>query len=168
MAVYVVDANVFCAYFKSTFGHAITGFTACPRALIDSPVADVVLALDVGSQIEHEWRSVVNAGWFDAWLGTALIDGKVEYFECDACPVLDATLRSHGFPASSKDKWYVRLARSPNRGRLVSEDLDFFDPTKKAALSGATRTKFLQAGSGALRRSLLKLGVDVRAICNWP
>jgi len=74
--------------------------------------------------------------------------------------------RRIGFPAG-KDIWYIKTAHGlvllcgKSKPCLVAEDIDFYDPKKKAA---PNKCDLFRAGGGPVSKQLKTDGIDVRCI----
>lgn len=174
----VIDANVVAGYYKES----VLGINVGPdNDLTDTTIplfarlGDLdVCYLDDGKIIESEWRGPVDREWFDAWFAELLISGKAQLIPAPVCLVLERRLFTSGFPRRrSRDMWYVRVCiglltvgHAVNIP-LITEDIDFYDPSRKRGDS-RTRRALLQTGSGPINRLLRREGVLVRAICNYP
>ena len=159
--LFVIDANIFAGFFRVCSGVPGEPLTGDPCGLFDLENTAATIAFDAGNHVESEWTRVVPAEWATAWIGDALIKGKIRHFHAVVDPSLVALLRRFGFPLrGSGDLWYLRLADSSSvKGEgclVVTEDLDFFDPRQKGTITGAARLKFLREHRGPLRRALEK------------
>lgn len=167
----VVDANVFAGYFRVAIGADLGDMTADPGALFDADPEMCRFVFDQGGQIQHEWENVADSEFCRAWLGDALISGKATLVIAASDASLTTLLKGHGFPLGGRDIWYLRtLASAPKEDGvkgLASEDMDFFQPNKKCSISAGDRLEFLLGGKGALRKDLLKKGLDVRCVAVW-
>ncbi|HEU5207977.1 MAG TPA: hypothetical protein VFU06_01095 [Longimicrobiales bacterium] len=164
----VVDANIIRAYFEEAVLNLTPDTTAPCRAFIESLGSTNVCFVDSNGTIEHEWGNVVDPDWFRAWFGDLLATGAVGIIDAPARPDLRNELRKLGFPANGRDIWYVRAAAAAagnaDSAQLVTEDIDFFDPTKKKAGKKA-RDRLLHERKGPVLKALEKHGISVNAMC---
>lgn len=169
MRLFVIDANVFAAFYRVSIGMSLDDMTADPSPFFSFDGGFGRIVLDDGKMIEQEWKNTVDREWCDAWLGDALIAGHIVLDKARSDVALVKLLNSHGFPVNgSRDIWYLRLMDSlvGKQSGLITEDLDFFQPDKKA-LNGNARRAFLTEGKGRLRKDLGKRGIDVRCVVCW-
>jgi len=143
-----------------------------PCFIFDFEKTEIKLVIDKGGKIEHEWKNTTNSEWASAWIGDAMIAGKLTIFNTVSKPCLIKLLNDHGFPVKgSFDIWYLRLADAlvdeKKLEGIVSEDMDFFQPDLKSSLTGKKRIEYLKALKGKLRKDLLKRKIDVRCIHGW-
>lgn len=149
----VVDANVFKGFFQISVIGLKSELSADPTPLF---LGEYRIALDDGGKIEAEWEGVVEREWFRAWIIDAYDQGLVSNYSPIVCALTKRELVKLGFPRDSKDIWYVRTAMAiAPHVNLVSEDMDFYDPKKKA-LSGSARKKVLLSKGSPVRRFLDK------------
>lgn len=161
----LIDANVFNGYFQSQIGrtHVLQG---CPNTLISS-LSDVnPVHHDPDGIIEHEWRNLVDRDWFDAWLAANLQSGIVQFQNGEKDNSLESKIKAKGFP-TGRDIVYIRvglsLAKNYGGCDFFTEDLDFYDPTRKGG-PAATRAKILQNSSGPVAKILAKFGLNVLCV----
>lgn len=174
----VIDANTVAAFFKE----AVLGIAVGPNNDVTATVIPLfgrlgmidICFLDDGKLIEEEWRAPVQNEWFDPWFARLLIDGKAQLIPTATCPALERRLDDSGFSRRrNRDIWYVRVCIAVlNQFRLdciplITEDIDFFDPTQKGC-AHKVRTRILRDGSGPVRRLLRRENIHVTAICNYP
>jgi len=161
----LIDANVFNGFFQSEIGraHSLHG---CPMTLMSCLSTVNPVHHDSGGLIEHEWRNLVDRDWFDVWLAANLQSGIVQYHQGLKDNSVEAQIKAKGFP-TGRDIVYVRLGlgivQSQGVCEFFTEDLDFYDPTKKGG-SAANRTKILQKSSGPVAKILAKNGLSVRCV----
>ena len=151
----VIDANVLKEYYQETVLELSGSLTGSVKLVFER---DGVIYVDEGGQIEAEWASVVDRDWFEVWYSRQLVEDKIRELSVACFPELGKQLKILGFPHGSKDIWYVRTAKQCKAAGidpclLVSEDLDFFDPTRKAA-SGAARRTILEDKNAPIKRML--------------
>lgn len=167
----IVDANVFKGFYQE-FVLELTEHETCLTAstlkLFDAD--DKTIYMDEGTHIENEWRNVVDRQWFDAWLIAELEAGHIINIRTENHEAALKALKNKGFP-SSGDKWYVRTALTlkDTQGQVsfITEDLDFYDPTKKSARSGK-RIDIMKSKSSAIRKYLSKAtGLIVMPVCEF-
>jgi hypothetical protein len=171
--IILIDANVVVGFYKETVLGIDNELTGPVAPLFQRLGEEDTCFLDDGKMIESEWRLYVEKEWFTSWYAGLLAAGKIEEIPAEKCPGLEKQMYVQGFPKQSRDIWYVRVGNALLcSGRilvhLISEDLDFYDPTKKKSCRGPARTKFLKRGSGPIEKLLRKHAIRVRAVCNYP
>lgn len=171
----VIDANVFKAYYEESVLELPAprpGRTDSPSSIFARLGADTFSYVDVGQQMESEWRNLCRGGeeWFDGWLSSVYASGGVTPMDINKTKVPENKYREVGFPFKGRDIWYIRVAVSlssacsTNDAYLISEDIDFFDPKRK---KDASREKYIRNGEGAVAKQLKKDGVFVCCICSY-
>jgi hypothetical protein len=131
-----------------------------------------VAFIDDEKKIEAEWMAPVEREWFVAWFTAGIDAGAIEFVSmrprADLIKLLEVKF---GFPRGSGDRWYLFVCSqlvhtSGDTVTLLSEDLDFFDPTEKRCKS-KRRLEILESGDGPVARYLRKKeSIDVRAACS--
>lgn len=168
----VIDANVFHAFFYETFqGKPHSERTASAMPVFSSLGSKLVAFVDAGALIESEWRQVCQGAgeWFTAWLENAILHGHVYEVESSSDKSLMKRYCAAGFPRG-RDICYVRVAHGLTqvckraRPWLVAEDIDFFDPTRKAA---GRKAEVLKSGNGPIARLLREDGIQVACIATF-
>lgn len=162
----VFDANVIAAIHRESLGHPTTS-TASAMEAWESVTSDMWCMIDDEEQIENEWRAVVDREWFEAWLARALQFDLICLVKAESGVNMKKALQAAGFPATSKDFWYVRTALAGvnvSPVYLVTEDLDFFDPKRKRIAKGKARISLLLSSRSPVQRILKKHGIAVRCI----
>lgn len=161
----IIDANVFCGFFQYQIDrpHCLLG---CPNKLMLSLSTQNPVYHDLDGIIEHEWRNLVDRDWFDVWLATSLQSGIVQYQGSVKDPSIESKIKAKGFP-TGRDIVYVRvglgLVKSQGTCNFFTEDLDFYDPTKKGGTAEA-RKKILKKSSGPVAKILTKTGLAVLCV----
>ncbi len=154
----VIDANRIAGYFKESVLELNTDLTDKATYIIDRPENQDQVYLDINGNIEKEWESVVDSEWFSVWFARLLIDEKAYCIEVDLYSFLCKKLRLLGFPRS-RDIWYIRTAKeisnNQSRAYIISEDIDFFDPSKKCS-SSSSRLTILKNRRGPICKYLDK------------
>ena len=172
----VIDANIVAGHYKETVLCIAIGLknnlTASTVPLFNGLGANDTCYLDEGTVIENEWRAPVSPEWFDAWFSDLLASGKAQIIPARPNQALEKRLRDKGFPqARNRDMWYVRTCCAVLQSqpfdvvRLITEDIDFYDPTKKLG-SAKTRRKTIEDGGGPVRKLLKKEAILVTALCH--
>jgi hypothetical protein len=145
----VIDANLIAQLSRSMAGLSLS-CSADPSPIFDGiAMARTRVVTDEGGQIINEWQSCVSPEWFEAWFFTFASQGNVVSIPVNTCQqTIDKLKKSHGFPASTRDKWLARtaLTEASDEGTcdLLTEDMDFYEPRLKKANN---RSKYL---SGAI------------------
>jgi len=169
MLATVIDANVFHAFFYETFqGKPHGERTGSAIPLFSSLGSKSVAFVDDGCIIESEWRGVCKGAeeWFGAWLAEALLCGWLYEIEPSSDKGLPKRYNSAGLP-KGRDICYVRVAHGltqvckRTRPWIVAEDVDFFDPTRKAS---GRKAEILKTGKGPIAGLLRTDGIEVACI----
>jgi hypothetical protein len=138
----VIDADVVNGYYRESVRGDAPMLTAATIPLFDGLGQTDVAIVDLGGQIENEWGASVDPDWFRAWYANLLADGAIRVLDVGTfAPVIERLQKDCGYP-KSRDRWYVRTAcqaveTDSATAVIVSEDLDFYEPSMKAA--GAKR-----------------------------
>lgn len=170
----LIDANVFRAIYEEDIG------LEAPRPERSAPATPILnqnarpskIFVDKAenSQIEAEWRKQCrnNSEWFEAWLAEQYRTGSLWTVDIETKHRSSADkIFPVGFPALSHDIWYIRVAYAAKDARptfpvyLISEDIDFYDPTHKASTNKLQ--KFIK-GNGPVVKHLKKNHIYVRCI----
>ena len=114
------------------------------------------IAVDDGGHAMHEYDECcrpkgATIGLRD-WLAERFRLGLVREVEMDRRP-FRYLAKEYGLP--EEDVKWVAIAYSSDSQYILTEDIDLFDPKKKA-LSGAARLAFMKNGSGAVRKCVRK------------
>jgi hypothetical protein len=162
----VIDANVLAAYFKESVLCLPQSLTGAAISIFSHLGAADISFLDSGGHIEHEWRSVVDRDWFDAWLGGELARGAIRIIAPESSRDMQKRLWDAGFPRS-RDLWYVRTSKAVLTAYgavvLISEDVDFYSPPEKSSTS-ARRRQILMNCIGKVARQLKREGIRVSCV----
>jgi hypothetical protein len=136
----IIDAHLIHAYYLETVHGRESECTGPISPVIERLGAKDNVFLDSGEHIEGEWRALVDPVWFEAWYGDLIANHHAEIIDVGNWSTLLKRLAiDFGFPSSSKDKWYIRTAKTLTDARseddvaIVTEDMDFHDPRKKAS-----------------------------------
>lgn len=167
----LIDANVFRAIFEEDIGLSAPRpeRTASAMPILDQNKRPSKIFVDnaADSQIEAEWFAQCrnNTEWFEAWLAHQYQFGNLWRVDVDASHQQHAKqVLAFGFPQGSRDIWYIRVAYASKDTRpaqpiyLVSEDIDFYDPTKKAS---SKKQQWIANGRGPVANHLKKNGIQV-------
>lgn len=158
MAV-VVDAQILKGFFQESVLEIDHGLSASPQLVFDAEFRRYPIFVDDQGTIVQEWRSVVEPEWFDTWFTDQIRDGVICEIDAAAEKQLKKALSNLGFPATGRDIWYARTCNSAAKVNgfcvLVSEDLDFYQPSEKGC-SAARREKLLLTESGNVRKFFRK------------
>jgi hypothetical protein len=124
---------------------------------------------DDGGLIEAEWRGCCDPDWIENWIVTFSSLANYQLIPARPQPQLIKKLRiDYGFP-SSRDRILVAtsVAASMLFGRctLLTEDMDFYEPSEKSA-PPARRGRYMRGQlTGRVKRHLGKeAGIDVRSV----
>jgi hypothetical protein len=168
---FVIDSNVVVAVERADAGLTCE-VSDEPREVIDHIVeSGSRVLIDVGGHIEQEWRNGVNTDWFENWFLTLATNANLAQIDAVRDQALERKLRvDHGLPRS-ENIWLVRTAVAEvainGDCNLLTEDMDFRDPTKKKA-APATRRRYLEGTTiGPVAKTLRGAGVEVLALCSY-
>jgi len=162
----VIDANVFKAYYHLLFNKPLVDLTGDPTHLFASTYQ---IYFDDSNHIKNEWEALVEREWFNSWLVEQIQNDKIRVIPIkDNCRDLKRRLEKDcGFPKSA-DFWYIKTTKSSleyaNNSILVSEDIDFFDPTKKRSVSGAARKQLLEKTNNPIQRMCARESIVIRCV----
>jgi len=162
----VVDANVFQAYFQKSVHGTLPLVTGDPNNLFGRILGgEDAISFDDSDFIKGEWERPVEREWFSKWFAKLLAQGNVRFVALSRCQFI-GTLCAEGFPRS-KDVRYIQAAiASKSAGSsvfLVTEDIDFFDPTKKAS-GMKTRHRIMKTGNTKIT-NYLRRKQDIEVVC---
>lgn len=159
MTPFTFDANSI-AMFQSERTRSIVGDAHQAIAAIQSIGC---IALDIEGLCFQEWLACAGGKHpiaLEDWVTASLNDGYIRMYK-----LADTKCRKHllslGLP-SDDHKW-VRLAIGCGGNRIVSEDVDFFDPSKKRA-PAAIKEKLKANRTGACAKALRK-AYNVSVMC---
>lgn len=160
MRPHAVDANAIHKFQEER----IRDESGLAHACIEAITANDCIALDEGGLCLQEWIECAGGKFPFAltdWVADQAVIGKIRYY-----PLVSNNVRKHllslGLP--NKDHKWVRLAIGSEGRIIVTNDVDFFDPTKKNA-SSASKQEVKAKGSGPCSKALLKeYGVTVRCV----
>jgi hypothetical protein len=187
----IIDANVIVGYYKEDVlglnpgAQNITGSTLRIFQSIRDCQASILMDDGAGQEgkIENEWkRNIPKAGkeWFDSWYYSLLQSGMIRLILLDQATAqqLLHELYKRGFPQEGGDKWYIRTATTVIDQKcraeeqeayvnLVSEDIDFFAPTRKHQAKGAERLNCLLKREDEVQDLLWDNGIRLYCIENY-
>lgn len=154
----VIDAHVIASYYQESVGCADPKLTDGTEAIFERVGVHDRIYLDEGEQIENEWRKMAEPEWFEAWYASLLASDAALLVPVDDCSSLRKKLESYGFPRGSRDFWYVRTAKAVvetfAETILLTEDMDFYEPSKKKSMSGKQRKNTLICSGGQIAKYL--------------
>lgn len=165
----VIDANILAGYFQEAViesGHNLTG---SPTGIF-SALGDALTGyLDESNIIEYEYEQCVEKEWLKEWLSEQLQADKFQTIKPAQCRELCKLLHNNGL-THTRDFIYIKVAvniESQNENYIITEDLDFFDPSRKNC-SSKERRRILTKGSGPIKKILKKrAGVIVSCVRNF-
>lgn len=166
----VIDAQLIKAFFQEDQQRGTPECTASMATVIQKLGSTSAAFVDGEGKIEHEWRSLVEPEWFVAWYAGALDSGAVELIDIDRKHELVKALEAKwGFPKDSCDSWYIftscAVVRDLHcRAVLLSEDLDFYEPSEKRCDSKRRRALLTQQKGQVARYLRRKAQIDVRPV----
>jgi hypothetical protein len=102
--------------------------------LIERITAGLGFAVDEGRKIEHEWLTTCQGPFLKEWFIAQLSLGRIR----TVIPAVDAQHKKKivlefGFPRRGYDLVYIGVANVTTTKYVVTGDMDFYDPTLKAA-----------------------------------
>ena len=155
----IIDANIIASYNQESVHGVDVTLTDGTEAIFERVGVQDRVYLDDEEQIENEWRRMAEPEWFEAWYAGLLASDAAMLVPVDGCSDLRKKLEGYGFPRGSRDFWYLRTAKAVaeafNGAVLVTEDMDFFEPSKKS-VSGKQRDKILLCNGGRIAKHLRK------------
>jgi hypothetical protein len=164
----VVDANIIKNYYDETVIGIAHSLTESAKHILDDEDRVYIIFTDEGGHIEYEWRSPVDQNWFKEWYYAKLISGQIIILTVNNCSELCKSLYGIGFPKGKRDIWYIRTAVSSlsqqEKGFIVSEDIDFFNPTQKKILKGQKRINCMKSCNSPVRKHLRK-NANIEVMC---
>jgi len=168
---FVIDANIVKGYYEETVKELTTNLTHSTIGIFQALGNECYAYLDEGGQVKAEWSSGIDPEWFQEWYSELLLEGCIYEIVVNNCPELRKRLRQKGFPDSTRDKWYIKTCSAVTDNKkivhLISEDLDFYDPTKKNTLHGVARLNFLRKEDGPVPKILKKYNnIHVKCVAN--
>jgi len=162
----VVDANVVKGLMQAQqqSSHDCSGDPVAAFELITDKGAEV--RLDEGGQILSEWQGCTQKEWFDLWYSDFVSSTNVRPATVTMHQaLLNELTNTFGFPRS-RDRWLLRTALSAATDgscELLTDDMDYFDPTKKG--QPKERDRHLSGKPvGAVRRRLRRVNVEVLSV----
>jgi hypothetical protein len=162
MTPFVVDANAIHCFQTER----ITAQPGVGHLAITAITASHCIALDNQKLCLQEWLDCAGGKFPFAltdWVGDQLVAGKIRLYELSSNKCRKDLL-SVGLPQADH-KW-VRLAVGCGGRKLVSEDIDFFDPSKKKA-SAEVKSKLKQGKNGPCAKHLAKsYGIEIMCLAH--
>ncbi len=168
----VLDANIVKGVFEEDV-HGTHDLTDSPVSVLRRIIASGErICIDDGDVMQAEWANCVEREWFENWFVTLASESNLATITPIDCRHILKRLRiDYGFP-QTRDRTVLMVAltdaATEGRSRLVTEDLDFFDPKAKAqarirqrVLSGQTA-----APLAAFLKSKHKVQVQSACLCN--
>ena len=133
------------------------------HSAIDAILGEHCIAMDQEKLCLQEWLDCAGGKFPFAltdWIADQAAVGRIRFFPLSS-NTCGQSLRKQGLP--QKDQKWVRLALGCGGRKIVSGDIDFFDPTKKNA-SSRTKGSIRQKRKGPLSKFLRK-EYDVEVMC---
>lgn len=162
MRPHALDANAINTFQKERFG----GQAGPAHAAIDIIFQSDCVALDDGGLCQQEWERCAGGAEplaIKDWVADQMIYGKIRLYRL--CPnTIHKELIRLGLPKDDH-KW-VRLAIGCGGRIIISDDVDFFDPTKKRA-TAKVKNRIKDAGKGPCSKKLQKnFQVEIKRLCD--
>lgn len=155
----VLDANIIKGIFEEEL-HGVHTLSGSPLDLLRRiQGSGIRLCIDDKAIMESEWVSCVDPDWFENWFLSLTSHTNVVAIRPARCLQTLKRLRvEFGFPRS-RDCTVLAVAitdaEQEGTSRLLSEDVDFFDPRAKA--QAKVRAKLMDGRAvGAVARYLRK------------
>jgi hypothetical protein len=155
-----VDANAMHAF---QIGRLSDVDTAETRAL-EHILNTTYLALDDQQICVQEWLNCMPGPFGEEvkdWMDLLLNNGKLRYLPAPPCPQITRRCRQGGLPPSDM-KW-IKLCAHECVDWFLTEDIDFFDPTRKRASAAAKARAKLNRNGPMLRLIRQATGTEVIA-----
>jgi len=186
----LIDANVIFGLYKEEMLDLPLkeiNLTESPKGLFEKidQQKDIIYLDDFdeqSGQIINEWKRPFQRNgkeWFAAWYEKFFQLNRVKQVTVDVdCSYhLTRKLFDNGFPRTGGDKWYVRTAKcivlnktgSPDAFlvTIISEDIDFFDPTQKYFATGDSRLNILRNANGIIPKLLGASKIRLTCVSNY-
>ena len=96
----VIDAHIVKGFYEESVLGIETSLTDKATNIFERLGNQDQVYLDVGGQIEHEWRQPVAPEWFDAWFAGLLINDAARPIPVETCYDLRQQLERYKFPTS--------------------------------------------------------------------
>lgn len=165
-----LDANVISSFYAEAVGHS-SKCTAPAADLIQSAkgAGEPCLFMDDGGKMQHEYEECCSVEWVRVLIEDLLIEGVLVAISAKKVDIIAKQLDKIGMP-KSRDRWYIWTAHAAldyfgvSSAQIVSEDLDFFEPTFKQQVAGDMRRKILLNDRSVMQIALRKHQIYVRAV----
>ncbi len=168
----VLDANIVKGVFEEDV-HGTHDLTDSPGSVLRRIIASGErICIDDGGLMQAEWANCVEREWFENWFLTLASESNLTAISPIDCRHILKRLRiDYGFP-QTRDRAVLTVAltdaATQGRSRLLTEDLDFFDP--KAKGQAKTRQRLLSGQTSAPVATFLsskhKVKVQSACLCN--
>lgn len=131
---FVIDAQVVMYAYQEDVGHPPPGSGSASDFFASVIAQSGVIYMDNAGHIYEEWSRNLSTEWFDYWYFDLVTTANVREVDTDGCSALMKKLRQLGFP-SGENRWLIKVgvsvASPQNPCALVTEDMDFREPSKK-------------------------------------
>ena len=153
-----VDANVMKKFNRDFLAHEDSSLTI----LIEQTLTLHGIVIDIGDKVQHEWFTQCPSALFKEWFVQNMKLGRIRMVKPFIAEQHKRELLTKlGFPKRGYDLTYVAVANVTQKRYIVTEDIDFFDPTKKHA-ENQTKEKIKRERSGPVCRYLRReMGIVV-------
>lgn len=164
-----VDANIM-RMFSQDF---IAEQESASRLLVEAILRTTGLVIDIGGKIQHEWFATCGDNFFKEWFLQQLKVGLIRHVSPEIATHHKSKLvKQYGFPTDGYDLVYVAVSNVTTIKYIVTDDIDFFDPTLKCANKG-TKDKAKEKRNGPVCKYLrnamgIRVGIAGHALNELP
>lgn len=161
---YFLDANCFKYYIDSVVGEKNNFY----EYALEKVFLIINIELDDEDLFSQEWKEAAGGAYnpfVDDLIASWLAEGKVRLAPFSRDPSLKKQLRNMGIPA--KDARIVEFSVGSNVKTIISEDIDFYEPSRKGCNS-KTRRKLICEKKGSVAKSLRKIfELEITCCCHF-
>jgi hypothetical protein len=126
--------------FKLFYDELVADTAGIFRRSFEYLLNNEIIIIDKNGQIRHEWTASCCGAqdeFLNEWMNNRILEDKIQEQVSKKSRDVQVSLREFGVPP--RDHKYIYLATSNAVFALISEDIDFYDPTEKGR--GADRVK---------------------------
>lgn len=146
-----VDANVMAAFTKSL----IHDTTSDERSIVERIRTNHGFVVDEQGQMQNQWFETCGLLLFGEWFIQQLREGTVRKVFAKLDQVHKKRLRNDCRMPPKREMFYVSVAAVTQKRYIVTEDIDFWEPTAKL-LDQATKAKIRSRRAGRVCKYLKK------------